>query len=160
MNQVTLPAKDLAKAIAFYRALGLVLIVQNDHYARFENPSDSSTLSLELRQDGGDGANVYFECDDLDARVADLKAKGIVFDSGPKDKSWRWREAWLARSGGQQIVFLFCGRESALPALADRAIKKAEQGDTAPPFRRGSGGYFATTVMMPTILGWMEQRYL
>ena len=87
MNQVTLPAKDLARSIDFYRALGLVLIVENDHYARFENPSDNSTLSLELRQDGGDGAHVYFECDDLDARVADLIARGIAFDSGPEDKS-------------------------------------------------------------------------
>ena len=49
LNQVTLPAKDLVASIAFYQTLGLVLIVENDHYARFENPSDNSTLSLELR---------------------------------------------------------------------------------------------------------------
>ena len=48
LNQVTLPAHDLARSIAFYETLGFVLIVQNDHYARFENPSDHSTLSLEL----------------------------------------------------------------------------------------------------------------
>ena len=49
LNQVTLPAMDLAASIAFYEKLGFVLIVRNDHYARFENPSDLSTLSLELR---------------------------------------------------------------------------------------------------------------
>ncbi len=88
LNQVTLPAKDLAASIAFYEKLGFVLIVRNDHYARFENPSDLSTLSLELRPDGGDGAHVYFECEDLDARVAELKARGIGFrQAGPKTKA-------------------------------------------------------------------------
>jgi catechol 2,3-dioxygenase-like lactoylglutathione lyase family enzyme len=110
-----LPAKDLAQSIAFYRALGLVLIVQNDHYARFENPSDNSTLSLELRPDGGDGAHVYFECDDLDARVAGLKANGIAFASGPEDKSWRWREAWLRDPAGNRLCFYFAGENRRFP---------------------------------------------
>jgi catechol 2,3-dioxygenase-like lactoylglutathione lyase family enzyme len=95
--------------------LGLVLIVQNDHYARFENPSDNSTLSLELRQDSGDGAHVYFECDDLDARVADLKAKGIGFDDDPEDKSWRWREAWLRDPTGNRLCFYFAGENRRFP---------------------------------------------
>ncbi|HEY2835428.1 MAG TPA: VOC family protein [Rhizomicrobium sp.] len=115
LNQVTLPAKDLAQSIAFYRTLGLVLIVQNDHYARFENLSDNSTLSLELRQDSGDGAHVYFECDDLDARVADLKAKGIGFDDDPEDKSWRWREAWLRDPTGNRLCFYFAGENRRFP---------------------------------------------
>src|ERR1700749_15960 len=115
LNQVTLPAKDLVASIAFYRALGLVLIVENDHYARFENPSDNSTLSLELRQDIGDGAHVYFECDDLDARVSALKARGIPFDSGPEDKSWRWREAWLRDPAGNKLCFYFAGENRRFP---------------------------------------------
>jgi catechol 2,3-dioxygenase-like lactoylglutathione lyase family enzyme len=69
LNQVTLPASDLVSSIAFYEKLGFVLVVKDVHYARLENPSDLSTLSLEKRIDGGDGAHVYFECDDLDARV-------------------------------------------------------------------------------------------
>ena len=115
LNQVTLPAKDLAQSIAFYRTLGLVLIVQNDRYARFENPSDNSTLSLELRQDSGDGAHIYFECDDLDVRVADLKARGLTFDSGPEDKSWRWREAWTRDPAGNRLCFYFAGENRRFP---------------------------------------------
>ena len=115
LNQVTLPAKDLAGSIAFYESLGLILIVRNDHYARFENPSDNSTLSLELRQDGGDGAHVYFECDDLDSRVAGLKARGVVFDHGPEDKSWRWREAWLRDPAGNRLCFYFAGEIRRFP---------------------------------------------
>lgn len=115
LNQVTLPAKDLATSIAFYEKLGLVLIVRNDHYARFENPSDLSTLSLELRAHGGDGAHVYFECQDLDARVATLKAKGVRFVSGPEDKGWLWREAWLSDPAGNRLCFYFAGANRRFP---------------------------------------------
>ncbi|MES2255831.1 MAG: VOC family protein [Pseudomonadota bacterium] len=115
LNQITLPAKDLAVSIAFYERLGLILIVRNDHYARFENPSDHSTLSLELRSDIGDGAHVYFECDDLDARVAALASKGMIFESGPEDKSWRWREAWLRDPAGNRLCFYFAGDNRRFP---------------------------------------------
>ena len=115
LNQVTLPAKDLVRSIDFYEALDFVLIVRNDHYARFENLSDHSTLSLELRDDGGDGAHVYFECEDLDARVAALKAKGIAFDSGPADKSWQWREAWLRDPAGNRLCLYWAGEIRRFP---------------------------------------------
>ena len=65
-----------------------MLIVKDGHYARLENLSDLSTLSLEKRSDGGDGAHVYFECDDLDVRVASLKEKGVALDNGPQGQSW------------------------------------------------------------------------
>jgi catechol 2,3-dioxygenase-like lactoylglutathione lyase family enzyme len=114
LNQVTLPAKDLSSSIAFYEALGFVLIVKNDHYARLENPSDDSTLSLELRS-GGDGAHVYFECDDLDARVAALRTKGFVFESGPEDKSWRWREVWMRDPAGNRLCLYRAGENRRFP---------------------------------------------
>jgi catechol 2,3-dioxygenase-like lactoylglutathione lyase family enzyme len=95
--------------------VGLHLIVKDDHYARLENPSDLSTLSLELRADGGDGAHVYFECDDLDARVAELKANAILFDSNPEDKSWLWREAWLRDPAGNRLCLYFAGENRRFP---------------------------------------------
>jgi len=109
LNQITLPATDLGASIAFYETLGFHLIVKNDHYARLENLSDLSTLSLELRADGGDGAHVYFECDDLDAKVASLKAKGVGFDSDPEDRSWLWREAWFSDPAGNKLCLYFAG---------------------------------------------------
>jgi catechol 2,3-dioxygenase-like lactoylglutathione lyase family enzyme len=115
LNQVTLPAKHLQTSIDFYAVLGFNLIVQNDHYARFENPEDLSTLSLELRADCGDGAHIYFECDDLDVRVAALKAKGIVFETDPEDKSWLWREAWLRDPAGNRLCFYFAGTNRRFP---------------------------------------------
>lgn len=114
-NQVTLPARDLQASINFYVALGFVLIVRNDHYARLENLEDFSTLSLELRQDGGDGAHIYFECDDLDLRVIALKAKGIAFESEAEDKSWLWREAWLRDPSGNRLCLYFAGGNRRFP---------------------------------------------
>ncbi len=116
LNQVTFPASDLAASIAFYRTLGFVLIVQTDHYARFENPRDHSTLSLERTdQLVHDGAHVYFECEDLDGFVAGLKNKGIVFDSGPENKSWLWREAWLRDPAGNKLCLYYAGSNRRFP---------------------------------------------
>jgi catechol 2,3-dioxygenase-like lactoylglutathione lyase family enzyme len=114
LNQITLPANDLPGSIAFYRLLGFDLIVKNDGYARLENPSDLSTLSLELRE-GGDGARVYFECDDLDRQVSTLKEKGIQFDTGPNDQPWLWREAWLRDPAGNKLCLYFAGENRRYP---------------------------------------------
>jgi len=115
LNQVTLPAADLGASIGFYQTLGLILIVKDDHYARFENPHDLSTLSLELRKDGGDGGHIYFECDDLDTRVAQLKARGVVFHSGPEDRQWLWREAWLKDPSGNKLCLYHAGEHRRFP---------------------------------------------
>src|SRR5215475_51263 len=98
LNQVTVPALNLERSIAFYQTLGLKLIVKSEHYARFEVGDGTDTFSLHLTNDASgavNGLHVYFECDDLDARVAALKEKGIAFDSGPVDQNWLWREAWF-----------------------------------------------------------------
>src|SRR5580700_865871 len=102
LNQITLPANDLPGSIAFYRLLGFDLIVKNDGYARLENPSDLSTLSLELRE-GGDGARVYFECDDLDRQVSTLKEKGIQFDTGPNDHFFFQAEDGIRDPAGNKL---------------------------------------------------------
>lgn len=113
---MTLPARDLAASIAFYRTMGFVQIVRDDHYARVELPPDNTTLSLHLT-DGpvGNGPAIYFECDDLDARVAALKQASVVFDSGPEDKSWLWREAWLRDLAGNRVCLYFAGDNRRYP---------------------------------------------
>ena len=112
LNQVTVRALDLERSIAFYRTLGLRLIVKSRDYARFEVGDGSETFSLHLTDDaeGADkGPHIYFECDDLDARVAELKAKGIAFDSDPVDQRWGWREAWLIDPAGVRLCFYHAG---------------------------------------------------
>ena len=117
LNQVTVGAIDLDRSIAFYKTLGLKLIVQSPHYARFELPDGDSTFSLHLAPTGpGPHApTIYFECDDLDADVARLKVAGVAFDSDPVDQSWLWREAHLRDPAGNPLILYRAGENRTHP---------------------------------------------
>ena len=115
LNQVTVPATDLERSTAFYRTLGFTLIVKNDRYARFEIGDGAATFSLHLGEAAGNGPQLYFECDDLDVRVAELKAKGVVFESDPVDQSWLWREAWLRDPAGNRLCLYLAGENRRFP---------------------------------------------
>ena len=114
LNQITIPSLDLTKSIPFYQKLGLELIVKAlPHYARFSCPDGNATFSIhkvaELQK--GEGILIYFECETLDEKVADLIEKGIEFDERPTDKPWLWREARLKDVDGNQLI-LFKGGEN------------------------------------------------
>jgi len=118
LNQVTLPALDLERSIAFYLTLGLKLIVRSERYARFEMPDGDSTLSLDLTTNAkgaARGPQVYFECENLDGFVAELKAQGIFFDADPVDQSWLWREAWLSDPAGVKLCLYYAGKNRLNP---------------------------------------------
>ena len=112
LNQVTVSARELGESIAFYRTLGLKLIVRNDHYARFVCPDGGSTFSLHLdpTMRAVTETVVYFEDDDLDRTVSRLKAKGLRFESDPVDQSWLWREAYLRDPAGNRICLFYAGQ--------------------------------------------------
>lgn len=115
LNQVTLDVTDIPRARAFYLALGLRLIVLADHYARFACPG-GATLSVHRVEAVAPGrSGVYFECDDLDARVAALQAAGVVFDHAPIDQTWLWREAWLSDPDGNRLCLYFAGENRLNP---------------------------------------------
>jgi catechol 2,3-dioxygenase-like lactoylglutathione lyase family enzyme len=112
LNQVTIPAMDVAIATSFYKKLGLKLIVDAlPDYVRFECPDGEATFSIQKApgRAEGTGVKVYFECGDLDARVAELTEQGIVFESPPEDKRWLWREAHLYDPDGNAIVLYKAG---------------------------------------------------
>ncbi len=112
LNQVTVPCADLAESVAFYRALGLRQIVSNPpDYARFECPVGGATFSLHrVAQPPRDaGVVVYFELEDLDAKVRELEAAGIRFESEPRDQPWLWREAYLRDPAGNLICLFHAG---------------------------------------------------
>jgi catechol 2,3-dioxygenase-like lactoylglutathione lyase family enzyme len=110
LNQVTVSTRDVERAIAFYRALGLELVVRSPHYARFVCPDGRSTFSVHLTAEPiATSTVVYFECDDLDARVDALKTAGLAFDSGPADQPWLWREARLRDPDGNPLCLFFAG---------------------------------------------------
>jgi catechol 2,3-dioxygenase-like lactoylglutathione lyase family enzyme len=113
LNQVTIPVRDLARSIAFYRGLGLLLIVRDDSsgYARLVLPDGGSTFSLHVADPpiAPSQVVIYFECDDLDDRVRRLRAAGYAFSSLPVDQSWLWREATLEDPDGQTLCLYYAG---------------------------------------------------
>ena len=111
LNQVSVPVSDYTASRDFYEDLGLRLIVDSPDqpYARFAAPG-GATLSLY-----GTEHAVYFECDDLDGRVAALQSIGCVFDSEPVDQPWGWREAWLVDPAGNRICLFSAGENRRYP---------------------------------------------
>lgn len=104
LNQVTVTVGNIDEAIAFYTKLGLMLIVESPHYARFVCPEGDSTFSVHAGDvTASPSTVVYFEHDELDALVTQLKAAGLQFDSDPTDESWLWREARLRDPSGNPV---------------------------------------------------------
>jgi catechol 2,3-dioxygenase-like lactoylglutathione lyase family enzyme len=119
-NHVTLDVADLERSKTFYKALGLVQIVDSPpRYARFVFPEGDATLSVEVMGDrlerSPDRAQLYFECDALDDAVAALKAKGLVFDQDPTDMSYLWREAHLRDPDGHDLRLYRAGENRLNP---------------------------------------------
>jgi predicted enzyme related to lactoylglutathione lyase len=111
LNQVTLPALDVAVSAAFYRRMGFVQIVDSPHYARFECPAGDATFSIHAADSVPEdsGVVVYFECANLDEHVRTLEATGFVFSSQPCDEHWLWREARLKDPTGNVLCLYRAG---------------------------------------------------
>ncbi|WP_298668390.1 bifunctional hydroxymethylpyrimidine kinase/phosphomethylpyrimidine kinase [uncultured Sphingomonas sp.] len=113
-NQITLPATDHAASLAFYRALGLVPIVDSEaRYARFES-AGGTTLSIEAAGEIGHRAIVFLEVADMDATVAAARARGITV-AEPIDQPWGWREARLADPAGNPLCLYTAGENRRFP---------------------------------------------
>jgi predicted enzyme related to lactoylglutathione lyase len=111
LNQVTVASTDVSRSIAFYKTLGLRLIVESlPKYARFECPGGDSSFSVHLADRAPPSATIlYFECDDLDGTVAALQQRGVTFTSPPTDQPWLWREARLQDPDGNPICLYHAG---------------------------------------------------
>ena len=117
LNQVTVAVNAIEPAVAFYRGMGLRLIVLSPHYARFECPDGDATFSLHLAPDPvpQHATVIYFECDDLDDRVARLREQGFEFTQLPRDERWLWREARIKDPSGNEICLYFAGENRKNP---------------------------------------------
>lgn len=118
LNQVTVPLLDYEASKAFYLKLGLKLIVDSPpRYARFEMPEGGGTFSIEKVEGvaGSEWPLIWFESDRLDELAADLKAKGVAFDSDPTDMSYLWRVALLRDPAGNQIALYHAGENRLNP---------------------------------------------
>lgn len=116
LNQITLPVREIDEANDFYRRLGFTQIVDSPKYSRFECPNQGSTFSLiHEEEEYKNGAIIYFENENLDQWVEQLKAKGITFDQEPADQSYRWREAILHDPSGNKIKLYWAGENRLNP---------------------------------------------
>jgi predicted enzyme related to lactoylglutathione lyase len=63
----------------------------------------------------GHGMVVYFECEDLEQAVADLKKRGVRFECEPKEQPWLWREARLKDPDGNSLCLFQAGKNRKNP---------------------------------------------
>jgi len=118
LNQVTVTGTNYERSVEFYRRIGLRQIVDSPEtgYARFE-AAGGVTFSVQIDPDEKIVATtaVYFECDDLDARVEQLARSGVTFEHGPRNQPWMWREARLRDPDGNIIFFYKAGENRRFP---------------------------------------------
>ena len=75
-----LPAQDLDRARAFYRdRLGLTSVEERDGGLRYVVASGEFHLFLSTGKASGESTQVGFEVEDIDAVVAELRSRGVVF---------------------------------------------------------------------------------
>lgn len=118
LNQVTIPSRDVVRAIDFYKKLGLKLIVHtHDAYARFECPDGDSTFSIHQVTElpTGSGVIVYFEVPDVPKTINRLIEQGISIDEQPKNQTWLWTEASLKDFDGNRIIIYQAGENRKNP---------------------------------------------
>ena len=116
LNQVTVQSKNITESIGFYKALGLILIVQDTHYARFEFPEGDATFSIHHTDDVKlSNTVIYFEVSDVVKTVSELKQKGLKFSQDPKQESWLWHESHILDPSGNDVCIYSAGENRKNP---------------------------------------------
>ena len=109
LNQVTVSTTNLERSFDFYKKIGLLPIVKSSHYARFIVPGNEATFSLHIASEVDASTVVYFETENVDEKVNELKQKGFHFVTEPTDQDWQWREAYLNDPDGNKICIYNAG---------------------------------------------------
>jgi catechol 2,3-dioxygenase-like lactoylglutathione lyase family enzyme len=121
LNQVTIPCIAYEASVSFYKTLGFRQIVDSPpRYARFETKNGTTFSVHSAEGPGNPDYVIYFEVDDVDAVVGQLKSKGLVFDLEPRDQSWLWREAYLHDPAGNRICIYHAGQYRRFPPWRTR----------------------------------------
>lgn len=119
LNQVTIYTDKPTETAEFFQTLGLRIIVDSlPRYARLECPDGDSTLSIQESPANlslQDNVVLYFECNELDRTVEELKSKGLTFDEDPTDRPWLWRQAYLKDPNGNKICLFHAGENRKNP---------------------------------------------
>src|SRR5215204_2790811 len=120
LNQVTIYSEQPVETAEFFQKLGLRIIVDSlPRYVRLECPDGDSTLSIQQADDVQVTNNIvlYFECEELDRTVNELKTKSLPFDEDPTDRPWLWSQAYLKDPNGNKVCLFQAGENRKNPPL-------------------------------------------
>jgi len=117
LNQITIPCIDYAESVDFYQRLGLHQIVDSPpRYARFETEA-GTTLSIHKvdRIEVETGVVIYFEVENVDTSIEQLRKAGLQIESEATDQTWLWREAYLRDPSGNRVCIFHAGENRRYP---------------------------------------------
>lgn len=118
-NHAMIYAKDVARALTFYRdLLGFKLIEDFRYdgravYARLRAPGGDGTIAIHQAGPGAslvsEGVRLYFEVRDLDDFCRKLIKRGFYITQMPRMMEWGWRHAYLNDPDGHEISLYWAG---------------------------------------------------
>lgn len=136
-NHAMIYAKDVARALGFYRdLLGFKLIEDFRHegksvYARLRAPGGDGTIALHLAAPGSslasEGVRLYLEIRDLDGFCRSLQKRGFYINQLPRMMPWGWRHAYLNDPDGHEISLYWAGENRMKKTIMKAAKEAAKQ---------------------------------
>jgi hydroxymethylpyrimidine/phosphomethylpyrimidine kinase len=99
-------------------------------YARFETDC-GTTFSLHAFGStvSDSGVVIYFEVEDVDDTVEQLKRKGLAFESEPENQTWLWREVYLRDPSGNKVCIYHAGENRRYPPWRIEASEAGSNGN-------------------------------
>lgn len=108
ISAITLVTHDMARAVAFYEALGFVLKFGGPAASFTSFNAGSSYLNLTLTRTGrmwGWWGRAIFYVDDVDAQYARAVSTGLMPEFSPRDGTWGERYFHILDPDGHELSF-------------------------------------------------------
>ena len=108
ISAITLATHDMARAVAFYEALGFVLKFGGSaaHFTSFRVGSSYLNLvSMPVEHVWGQWGRAIFYVDDVDAYYARAVSTGLRPEFSPRDGSWGERYFHILDPDGHELSF-------------------------------------------------------
>jgi catechol 2,3-dioxygenase-like lactoylglutathione lyase family enzyme len=135
-NHAMIYAKDVARALTFYRdLLGFRLIEDFRYdgravYARLRAPGGDGTIAIHQAGPGAslasEGVRLYFEVRDLDDFCRKLIKRGFYITQMPRMMEWGWRHAYLNDPDGHEISLYWAGEKRMAKSVMQAAKEVAK----------------------------------
>jgi catechol 2,3-dioxygenase-like lactoylglutathione lyase family enzyme len=106
ISAVTLAVRDMARAVAFYRSIGLMMLYGGDKasFTSFRLGNTFLNLILSQTYQGSWWGRVIFRVDDVDALYETLRGQGLNPEP-PRDGEWGERYFHIKDPDGHELSF-------------------------------------------------------